>query len=96
MNLPNNKYITRRDEYIEEEMNSFLTSPKQDLIQFFNGTSNTETKLPINDSTMISASRSKAVSEYDVRCKICHKVYDGVESYIKHQSVCTGIQREQE
>jgi hypothetical protein len=76
--------VTRREEYADEEMNSFLTSPKQELLQFFNGTQGNETKMPINESTMITASRSKAMSEYEVRCKICAKIFDSVERFVQH------------
>jgi hypothetical protein len=40
--------------------------------------------MPINESTMISGTRSKAISEYDVRCKICSKMYDSVDNFVKH------------
>ncbi len=68
--------MSSKFEYNEDEMNSFLASPKNEIIGFFNKAKNIQdSKMGntiIEDSTMISRENlSKSLSHYDIRCKKC-------------------------
>ena len=78
----------KENDYNDDEANSFLASPKQDIISFFNGSTNIHDSKngPISDSTVITrGNRSKATSQYDIRCKICLKMFGSIDKYLGHQ-----------
>eukprot|EP00347_Sterkiella_histriomuscorum_P017436 403349376 len=97
------KYKKHNNHQEYDDTNSFLASPKQDIMSFFNGSSTIQynnlhdnSKLigpsQASDSTMVTrANRSKAVSHYDIRCKQCQKMFDSIDSFLKHQNHCQEI-----
>ena len=81
------KYKPIKD-YNEDDLNSFLASPKMENTNFMNDSTAFKTLVDGDSSTFSRITRSKAASQYDVRCKHCLKLFESVDLYLKHQMIC--------
>ncbi|CDW89233.1 UNKNOWN [Stylonychia lemnae] len=82
------------NDFNEDDANSFLASPKQDIISFFNGSTQIHDSKVGNicDSSIITkGARPKAMSQYDVRCRVCSYVFESLDSFLRHQTRCKGL-----